>query len=70
MNYYGAADVHSNNTCLGIIDETGKKVFKKKVLNYTKLIVNELEPFKPELKGMVVESTFNWYWIVDAMMEA
>lgn len=70
MNYYGAADVHSNNTCLGIIDETGKKVFRKKVLNYTKLIINELEPFKPELKGMVVESTFNWYWIVDAMMEA
>ena len=68
--YYGAADVHSDNTCLGIIDQTGQKVFKTKVYNYPKLILDELEPFKDKLQGMVVESTFNWYWIVDAMMEA
>ena len=69
MIYYGAADVHSNNTCIGVIDENGKKVFLKKVLNYPKLILNELEPFKQNLKGMVVESTYNWYWIVDVMEE-
>ena len=70
MRLYGAADVHSTNTCLGILDESGKKVFRKKVLNFPKLIINELEPFRQELKGMVVESTFNWYWIVDTMMDA
>jgi transposase len=28
-----------------------------------------LDPFKTELKGVVVESTFNWYWLVDGLME-
>ena len=70
MIYYGAADLHSNNTCLGIIDENGEKVFRKRVSNFSKLIVGELEPFKDRLEGIVVESTFNWYWIVDTMMEA
>ncbi|MGB6864765.1 MAG: IS110 family transposase [Candidatus Aminicenantaceae bacterium] len=70
MIYYGAADVHSSNTCLGIIDDSGRKVIRTKVLNYPKLILHELEPFREKLQGMVVESTFNWYWIVDAMMEA
>jgi len=70
MIYFGAADVHSNNTCLGIIDERGQKVFRRKVHNYRKLILHELEPFKDKLQGLVVESTFNWYWIVDALEEA
>ncbi len=69
MKYYGAADIHSNNTCLGIIDESGQKVLKTKVSNYSKLILHELEPFREKLQGIVVESTFNWYWIVDAMMD-
>ena len=68
--YFGAADVHSNNTCLGIIDERGQKVYRRKVLNFPKLIVAELEPFKDKLQGLVVESTFNWYWVVDALEEA
>jgi len=70
MIYYGAADVHSDNTCLGILDESGKKVFSKRVLNYKALILEELSSFQDKLAGIVVESTFNWYWIVDALMEA
>lgn len=70
MIYYGAADVHSDNTCLGILDESGKKIYKKRVANFTQLILEELAPFQEKLHGMVVESTYNWYWIVDALMEA
>jgi transposase len=29
-----------------------------------------LEPFREELQGIVVESTFNWYWLVDGLMDA
>jgi transposase len=29
-----------------------------------------MEPFKGELQGVVVESTYNGYWIVDALKEA
>jgi transposase len=32
--------------------------------------LQSLEPFRGELSGMVVESTFNWYWLVDGLMEA
>lgn len=28
-----------------------------------------LTPYKDNLKGLVVESTFNWYWLVDALMD-
>jgi len=28
-----------------------------------------LEPFREELVGIVVESTYNWYWMVDGLME-
>jgi len=29
-----------------------------------------LQPFKDQLKGLVVESTYNWYWLVDGLMDA
>jgi hypothetical protein len=28
-----------------------------------------LEPFKSDLKGVVVESTYNWCWFVDGLQE-
>jgi len=28
-----------------------------------------LKPYKEEIVGVVVESTYNWYWLVDALME-
>jgi transposase len=70
MGYYAGFDLHSNNTVIGIIDEQGKRVYKRKVENFIQLVWAELEPFKDEMIGVVVESTFNWYWLVDGMMEA
>ena len=28
------------------------------------------DPFKKDIQGVVVESTYNWYWLVDALMGA
>jgi transposase len=28
-----------------------------------------LEPHRPDLAGVVVESTYNWYWLVDGLMD-
>ena len=34
------------------------------------MLINDiLKPFKEEIVGIVVESTYNWYWLVDALME-
>ena len=33
-------------------------------------ILKTLDPFRDQLKGLVVESTFNWYWLIDGLMDA
>jgi transposase len=53
---------------LGIIDENGKRVFKKKLPNDHKIILANLKPFKSDIGGIAVESTYNWYWLVDLLM--
>ena len=37
--------------------------------NDLEIILQVLEPFKEYLVGVVVESTFNWYWLVDGLMD-
>jgi len=66
---YVGSDLHSNNNLLGGIDEEGRRVFKKKVLNDPQVVRDVLEPFKEEIVGIAVESTYNWYWLVDMLME-
>jgi len=69
MKLYTAFDLHSNNSYLGIIDENGKRIFKKKLRNDPAMIKETLKPFKTDIEGIVVESTFNWYWLVDLLKE-
>jgi transposase len=66
---YAGCDLHGNSNFFGIIDEQGKRVFKKKLPNDLGLIRHTLEPFQEELVGIAVESTYNWYWVVDGLME-
>jgi transposase len=70
MALYGGIDLHASSNHLGIIDSKDRKVFKKKLRNEPQLILKTLEPFKEEVVGVVVESTFNWYWLVDSLMDA
>jgi transposase len=66
---YAGSDLHGNSNFLGIIDAQGKRVFKKKLPNELVLIRQTLQPFQRELVGIAVESTYNWYWMVDGLME-
>ena len=59
MRLYAGFDLHSSNTYLGIIDEDGKRVFKKKLSNDREVILNALAPYKDNMAGIVVESTYN-----------
>jgi transposase len=70
MELYSGLDLHSRNTYIGILDTDFKRVFKKRVSNNLNLILETLEPFRDQLKGLVVESTYNWYWLVDGLMDA
>ena len=68
MKHFIGLDLHSNNTILGMIDEKGRKAYKKKLPNDLKIISDAIKPFKNKVEGIVVESTFNWYWLVDGLM--
>ena len=70
MQLYCGLDLHSTNTYLGVLDSDFKRVFKKRVSNNLEFILQTLQPFREQLKGIVVESTYNWYWLVDGLMDA
>jgi transposase len=70
MQLYAGLDLHSRNTYIGIMDREFKRVFGKRVSNNLPLIIKTLEPFQDQLQGLVVESTFNWYWLIDGLMDA
>ena len=70
MKVYGGIDLHSDNSVLGLIDEQDKVLYRRRLPNDLGIILAELVPFKEELEGLAVESTYNGYWLVDGLMEA
>lgn len=69
MKLYTGFDLHSSSSYFGIIDEDGKRIWKKKLRNDPILISETLRRFKSDIVGVVVESTYNWYWAVDLLIE-
>jgi len=70
MKVYGGIDLHSDNSVVGLSDEQDKVWYRKRLPNDLEVILGELAPFRGELEGLVVESTYHWYWLVDGLMEA
>lgn len=69
MKYCGI-DLHSNNCLVVVIDDHDKVLVERRVPNELAGILRLLAPYQSELAGVVVESTYNWYWLVDGLMEA
>ena len=69
MKLYGAIDLHSNNNVTVVIDEQDQIVYQKRLPNELPMIVQQLSVYQSSLQGIVVESTYNWYWLVDGLME-
>lgn len=63
-------DLHSNNSFVVISDEADKVLYARRLPNDWGDICAALSPYREQLSGVVVESTFNWYWLVDGLMEA
>ena len=70
MELYGGIDLHSNNSVINLIDENSQALLRKRIANSLDAIVMLLEPYRDDLVGLVVESTYNWYWLVDGLMDA
>jgi len=69
MKTYAGIDLHSSNNYIGIINDKDEKLFGKRLPNNLDNVLIALEPYKESLKGVVVESTYNWYWLVDGLKE-
>ena len=63
-------DLHSNNIMVGIVDGDGKRLAHQKLPCELKRILEFLAPFKKRLQRLAVESTYNWYWLVDGLQGA
>lgn len=64
---YSGIDLHSNNCVVVVIDEQDRVVLERRLPNELARIVMALAPYREELAGIVVESTYNWYWLVDGL---
>lgn len=69
MSHYCGIDLHSNNHVVVVIDDEDKRVFEKRLSNDLSQTLMALSPYINTLQGVAVESTFNWYWLVDGLQE-
>lgn len=67
---YSGIDLHSNNCVVAVIDEADRVLYRKRLPNDLSVISAALAPYREELHSVVVESTYNWYWLVDGLMES
>src|SRR5215468_8283158 len=70
MPLYGGIDLHANNSVIVLLNEQDEVIYRKRLSNNLPAILEQLAPYHTEMKGLVVESTYNWYWLVDGLMEA
>lgn len=67
MELYAAIDLHSNNSVIVVIDAEGRTVFSRRLKNDLNEIVSALRSCPGDLQAVAVESTYNWYWLVDGL---
>ncbi len=60
-------DLHSNNVMIGIVDQDGRRLKHQKLACDLPEVERFLRPYKSRLKSVAVESTYNWYWLVDGL---
>ena len=68
MALYAGIDLHSTNSVVVVQDEQGNVVGRKRLPNDLKRVCPWLESYRQDLAGIVVEATYNWYWLVDGLM--
>jgi len=67
---YGGLDLHGDNVLISLLDETRRIVFERRFPNNLATILESLEPYRKRIRALAVESTFNWYWLVDGLQAA
>jgi len=67
MVLYGGMDLHGDNVFCTVMDQAYRPLFERRLPNELPTILAALEPYRERLAGLAVESTYNWYWLVDGL---
>lgn len=67
MSLYCGIDLHSNNHVLVVIDKDDKRLIERRLDNDLSLTLSCLAPYKRRISRIAVESTPNWYWLVNGL---
>jgi transposase len=67
---YAGIDLHSNNNFLVVIDSANTVIYEKRLKNNLDEVCNALGRYADDLADVAVESTYNWYWLVDGLQAA
>lgn len=62
-------DLHSNNLVCSLMTMDGRQIWCKRFPASLPLLLQALKPYRKRLAEIAVESTFNWYWLIDGLME-
>lgn len=69
MKTYAGIDLHSSNNFIGVINQKDERLHSRRHDNSLEKVLKVLGKYKKSLQGVVVESTYNWYWLVDGLMD-
>jgi transposase len=70
VSIYVGMDLHSDNVMIGWMDADGKRLKHQRLPNRLDIILDCLNPQKEQIVQIGVEVTYNWYWLVDGLLEA
>jgi transposase len=70
MKNYCAIDLNSNNNVVVVIDEQDSILLERKLSNNLGVVLDCLSTIREPVSGIAVESTYNWYWLVDGLEAA
>jgi transposase len=69
MPLYGGLDLHGDNVFCSLLNDTRQVVFERRLPNDLAVIREALAPYRQRLRALAVESTYNWYWLVDGLQQ-
>jgi transposase len=67
--YYAAIDLHSNNLVIAVVDAQGHRIKSARLFCELYEVEKFLHPYRARIATIAVESTFNWYWLVDGLQD-
>ena len=67
MVLYGGMDLHGDNVYCTLMDKEYRPVFERRLPNDLAVVLEALAPYRDRIAGLAVESTYNWYWLVDGL---